>query len=268
MLNLVKGQAKKREFNSSSLKRGRMASDAEINPLKPRPRRRRGKPLQDQRFSSYLTFGFQVTACLGVFLAIYVLVLISLTPLLSEETPNELKRGEALKPVMDPILAHLKRIPQEPMQGLAEGVAEAMKKQFAESRQKLGLSDSSLIEKASAEVNHLRKNRGVVDDQASLKAKEELALHNVEPPAGVHGVIVLGMHRSGTSMLSGLMVTGSGYNTGGPLIGSAFDNEKGFFERLVSKLTVFHIHFVLIETLKTSFLLFLSRMLYCKMMNS
>lgn len=44
--------------------------------------------------------------------------------------------------------------------------------------------------------------------------------------------MVLGMHRSGTSMLSGLLVNGMGYETGGPLIGSAFDNEKGFFERL------------------------------------
>ena len=32
------------------------------------------------------------------------------------------------------------------------------------------------------------------------------------------GFVVLGMHRSGTSMLSGLLVTGFGYETGGPLI--------------------------------------------------
>lgn len=44
------------------------------------------------------------------------------------------------------------------------------------------------------------------------------------------GFIVLGMHRSGTSMLSGLLVEGFGYHTGGPLIQPAFDNEKGFFE--------------------------------------
>jgi len=31
-------------------------------------------------------------------------------------------------------------------------------------------------------------------------------------------------------MLSGLLVTGLGYTVGGPLIGGAFDNEKGFFE--------------------------------------
>ena len=42
--------------------------------------------------------------------------------------------------------------------------------------------------------------------------------------------MVLGMHYSGPSMLGGLLVTGLGYNMGGPLIGAAFDNEKGFYE--------------------------------------
>eukprot|EP00985_Skeletonema_marinoi_P001657 scaffold668_cov124-Skeletonema_marinoi.AAC.4 len=46
------------------------------------------------------------------------------------------------------------------------------------------------------------------------------------------GFIVLGMHRSGTSMLSGLLVEGFGYETGGPLIMPNFDNEKGFYERI------------------------------------
>lgn len=46
------------------------------------------------------------------------------------------------------------------------------------------------------------------------------------------GFIVLGMHRSGTSMLSGLMVQGLGYKVGDPLIGGHYDNPKGFFELL------------------------------------
>ena len=45
-----------------------------------------------------------------------------------------------------------------------------------------------------------------------------------------HGVVILGMHRSGTSMLSGLLVTGCGYNVGGPLLSAAPSNPKGFFE--------------------------------------
>lgn len=46
----------------------------------------------------------------------------------------------------------------------------------------------------------------------------------------VGGFMVLGMHRSGTSMLAGLLVEGFGYNPGAPLIQPAYDNEKGFYE--------------------------------------
>jgi hypothetical protein len=46
------------------------------------------------------------------------------------------------------------------------------------------------------------------------------------------GFVVLGMHRSGTSMLSGLLVDGFGYKVGAPLIQPNFDNERGFFELL------------------------------------
>lgn len=45
------------------------------------------------------------------------------------------------------------------------------------------------------------------------------------------GVIILGMHRSGTSLVGGL-VNKMGLKTGGPLIQAASDNEKGFFERI------------------------------------
>lgn len=47
-----------------------------------------------------------------------------------------------------------------------------------------------------------------------------------------NGVVVLGMHRSGTSMLSGLLVEGCGYHVGKPLIQAAPANPKGFFELL------------------------------------
>ena len=40
------------------------------------------------------------------------------------------------------------------------------------------------------------------------------------------GVIVLGMHRSGTSMLSGILAEGFGYETGGPLLKPNSENEK------------------------------------------
>lgn len=52
-----------------------------------------------------------------------------------------------------------------------------------------------------------------------------------ESPVYRPGVIVLGMHRSGTSVLGGL-INKMGLNTGGPLIQAAEDNAKGFFERI------------------------------------
>jgi hypothetical protein len=54
---------------------------------------------------------------------------------------------------------------------------------------------------------------------------------NLKSRGIVPGVIVLGMHRSGTSVLGGLL-TQLGLKTGGPLIPPAKDNEKGFFERI------------------------------------
>ena len=47
-----------------------------------------------------------------------------------------------------------------------------------------------------------------------------------------NGVMVIGMHRSGTSMLTGLLVNGLGYNTGEPMIPATQHNSKGYFELL------------------------------------
>jgi hypothetical protein len=45
------------------------------------------------------------------------------------------------------------------------------------------------------------------------------------------GVVVLGMHRSGTSLLAGLLVEGFGYTVGGPLLQPKGENAKGYYER-------------------------------------
>jgi hypothetical protein len=63
-------------------------------------------------------------------------------------------------------------------------------------------------------------------EQQPVVVKENDAETNEEIYRGLHGdqkpgFMVLGMHRSGTSMLSGLLVKGFGYETGGPLIGAA-----------------------------------------------
>jgi hypothetical protein len=54
--------------------------------------------------------------------------------------------------------------------------------------------------------------------------------YNEEGVVSRPGVIILGMHRSGTSVLGGL-VNKMGLKTGEPLIAPAEDNLKGFFER-------------------------------------
>lgn len=69
--------------------------------------------------------------------------------------------------------------------------------------------------------NNNREEGLVVDVSGSGIKKKYIGEENKRP-----GFIVLGMHRSGTSMLSGLLVEGFGYETGGPLIMPAFDNEK------------------------------------------
>lgn len=200
----------------------------------PRSRRSRRRPLQEQRFSAYLTFGFQTTLCLGVFLVFYMLVLLALSPLLSEEAPKEshMQRGQVLKPVVDPLMQKLKNVPRMPSELLAEEVAGAIKKRIHNFRQKQGMTDASLMEKAAAEMEHIRKRRQSTNNNNNAAAVA--AVPGQLAPGKRAGFVVLGMHRSGTSMLAGLLVQGCGYHVGGPLIGTSFDNEKGFFERIVS----------------------------------
>jgi hypothetical protein len=213
----------------------------DFSKLHSRPRRKLRRPQHDQSFSSYLAFGLKTTVVLGVFLGIYALVLLCLSPLLStSSTSNDSpsRRGEALRPVLEKVKnIHLDSI--VPGQMLAEGIARDVKRRVANFRKKEGFSDASLIDKANAEIHQLRQQRS----DLAAAAKPDVGEYEVDAdtadmsPAKTgtgepSGFFVLGMHRSGTSMLAGLLVTGLGYKTGGPLIGSAFDNEKGFFELL------------------------------------
>lgn len=196
--------------------------------------KRRRRPLQEQKFSSYLSFGHGATACLGIFLFVYALVLLCASPLLQQEAPSDMHmtRGQVLKPVVSQLGEKMKHLPNVVLPG--GGAASALLKQQLENfRKKEGVIDSHLIDKANEELNQLRKAR---EDAAALAQRNEQAASQavanaaVVPPGKRTGFFILGMHRSGTSMLSGLLVTGLGYEVGGPLIGSKFDNEKGFFE--------------------------------------
>jgi hypothetical protein len=199
--------------------------------IHPRPRRSRRKPQSDQRFSAYLSFGFSATVCLGIFAACYALVLFGLCPLLNQASPlvTPTHRGEILQPVVHSAVESVKHhIPHLPGQMIAESVAGIVKRKIADMRKQQDVTDTSLMEKATEEFNLLRKRR---DQKGARQANDESAAEPAQlAPGKRSGFLVLGMHRSGTSMLAGLMATGQGYNVGGPLIGGAFDNEKGFFE--------------------------------------
>jgi hypothetical protein len=189
-------------------------------------RRRRRKAVSEQKFSSYLSFNAPVTLCLGVFFFVYAVVLLGASPLLQQDAPTDtnLQRGEVLKPMVD----NLKNLPKSmPL------MAAKLKDQLQSLRQRNGVADSNLIQQAQQAMEQLRADRKVPAAAAAAVSAGSSANAPAPKEAGDRkGFVVLGMHRSGTSLLSGLLVNGLGYNVGGPLIGSAFDNEKGFFELL------------------------------------
>lgn len=184
-------------------------------------RRKRRKPIHEQKFASYLSFNAPVTLCLGAFLFVYAMVLLCASPLLLQASPTEtdLKRGEVLKPMVETFKNLPKNMPV---------MAAQLKDQLHNLRQRHGIADSNLIQQAQLAMNRLKEVRKDAADALGEEKSQE-----AQKEAGDRkGFVVLGMHRSGTSLLSGLLVNGLGYNVGGPLIGSAFDNEKGFFELL------------------------------------
>lgn len=95
-------------------------------------------------------------------------------------------------------------------------------------------ADAFLLKSRDIEISDLKATIQLLEQQ---KQRPGITLSRPQPPptavspASRPGVIVLGMHRSGTSVIGGLMHK-MGLETGGPLIGAAQDNAKGFFERI------------------------------------
>jgi hypothetical protein len=224
--------------------------------------RGRSKPLHEQRFSSYLVFGFQTTVCMGLFLACYALVLLAVWPLLST-TPQEdaasvtgsehhLLRQAASKELQT-IAKKLHNFEDAHVPGQEKfgAMTDTLKKQLHQMRQGRGVTDAQLLAQAKQEYQVLRQTKLQQRHESLARKANNFGIQKNAPngvssiveadtdaaPVGLgedprRGFIVLGMHRSGTSMLAGLLVTSCGYKVGGPLIGGAFDNEKGFFERV------------------------------------
>lgn len=182
-----------------------------FNPTTPRPtiqRRKRKKTPQNNR---------TLTLCLSVFLCTFIfLYLVGLLLFLPWSSTTTIPNDEKVQRIMKIDKEKVKALLQNTFKhkpNKAERIFDEALEQFQIDRGEKPVAKNNII----VEKNNLRQR----DDRKII---------NVVPPP--IGVIVLGMHRSGTSMLSGLLVKGLGYQTGGPLIGQSFDNKKGFFERV------------------------------------
>jgi len=199
-------------------------------------RRQRNTAKHEQRFANYFVLGFQSTLCLALFTICYVLVLVIMWPLLKASTPTSMP-DESPRDYI-----HHMHVPPS-LKEIAHGknkigeVTSKLRKTLVEFRQGRGVTDANLLDQAVTKYEAIEREKEAKEksrEQAAKLLDASIAHQNLPVVAGNHrnGFIVLGMHRSGTSMLSGLLHQSSGYAVGGPLIGSNYDNEKGFFERV------------------------------------
>ena len=91
------------------------------------------------------------------------------------------------------------------------------------------------IQSKQSKIQHLENRISSLQAQSAhtvvITASPTSQILHTNYRAHRDGLIVLGMHRSGTSIIGGL-INRMGFQTGGPLIQPAKDNEKGFFERI------------------------------------
>ena len=115
------------------------------------------RPLADQRFSSYLTFGPQPTIAIATFLACYAVVMMAVWPFLSES-----------------LKAHKHMIPKaESVQDWHDAV-ERMKlpEKVKEEAEKLG----EVTSKVKSQLQKLRHSHGTTDGELLQQAKDEFEL--------------------------------------------------------------------------------------------
>lgn len=193
-----------------------------------RLRRRKGT----RPSTPYLSFGTKSTLCLALFAIVYFISMMFFQPVLHDET-----KIEQIKRAKENIISRKNEIVGKMRD---EGRAWKKEIQRVRGRDRLGI-DKELMDKAWQQFLNEKHPNG--DDKTGKDAdKEKVPRVKVTPLRNnvkrdkddkpTTGFVVLGMHRSGTSMLSGLLVDGFGYQVGAPLIQPSFDNERGFFELL------------------------------------
>jgi Uncharacterized protein conserved in bacteria len=193
-----------------------------------RLRRRKGT----RPSTPYLSFGTKSTLCLALFAIVYFISMMFFQPVLHDEN-----KIEQIKRAKENIISRKNEIVGKMRD---EGRAWKKEIQRVRGRDRLGI-DKELMDKAWQQfLNDKHPND---DDKTGKDAdKQKVPRVKVSPLRNTvkrdkddkptTGFVVLGMHRSGTSMLSGLLVDGFGYQVGAPLIQPSFDNERGFFELL------------------------------------
>lgn len=109
-------------------------------------------------------------------------------------------------------------------------MASGVRKRLERFRQGRGVTDAQLLDQASAEFEARRKEHQEAKAQAAAQQKEleEAHLKNAKAAEGHdrNGFVVLGMHRSGTSMLSGLLHQSAGYQVGGVSKEISYENVR------------------------------------------
>lgn len=183
-----------------------------------KPFRSKGKPALSN-FNEYLSFGYLATRCIGIFLLSYVFVLMCLLPMLKVEMPQVPDGATLRQRALNG--AHLPHVKE---------AAKAVKKRLGDLTVSTARIEKNLLALASAEFDAHREIEW--EQEAQKGGKVAPILIKEDRSTQRDGFIILGMHRSGTSMLAGLLHQGAGYQVGEPLIEAGFDNEKGFFELL------------------------------------
>lgn len=109
---------------------------------------------------------------------------------------------------------------------------------FPSSNMTVPLNQSSVATPRGGDVKDttliLNQSISVIDGSKTTTSDQNMTTlisNRTEAPPASSGFVVLGMHRSGTSLLTGLLVKGCAYNVGDGLLLPAKDNKRGFFER-------------------------------------
>lgn len=118
--------------------------------------------------------------------------------------------------------------PLYPQESKAVAKANAI---FREAKDKFNFAiEEETLKRNNKVYRRMRNHKPIIPDLLGLNEIEGENGKKTNRP----GFIILGMHRSGTSMLAGLLTIGMQYSVGRPdtLIGPKYDNAKGFYERV------------------------------------